>query len=158
QFLRMAEQTGEFGFYRFAAEATARRYRIRLPDASDPRRGSSSDLDLVNRRLYETTTGAAAIAESLQTRRMLEQRRSVEPRTIDVAKVPGIEIAEHPWTEMMGNKRPAPEPLARLVPRDNYYIHFKSLRKFIQFGELMDEWGTNIARAYEMSSRDYQLK
>src|SRR5262249_14740405 len=52
----------------------------------------------------------------------------------------------------------ATEPLARLIPHDNYYVHFKDLRKFIEFGELLDQWGTNILRVYEMKSRDYQLR
>ena len=58
----------------------------------------------------------------------------------------------------MGDKKPAAEPLARLVPHDNYYIHFKNIRKFIEFGELLDQWGTNLIRAYEVKSRDYRLK
>lgn len=158
EFLRLADQNGDFGFFRFAARATARKHGIRLSEAGASRHNGRGDPTFVDRQLYETTTGVAAIAESLQTRRMLNRAQAPEPRTIDVAKVPGIDIAEHPWTEMMGDKKPSPEPLARLVPRDNYYIHFKSMRKFIEFGELMDDWGTNIARAYEFSSRDYQLK
>src|SRR5262249_53876582 len=30
--------------------------------------------------------------------------------------------------------------------------------KFIEFGELLDEWGTNLVRAYEMTSRDFAIK
>ncbi|HEV3081036.1 MAG TPA: hypothetical protein VGY66_14740 [Gemmataceae bacterium] len=50
------------------------------------------------------------------------------------------------------------EALAHLVPRDNFYVHFKNIRKFIEFGELLDQWGTNVSRVYELNSRDYQLK
>jgi hypothetical protein len=59
---------------------------------------------------------------------------------------------------MMGDRKPDAEPLARLVPHDNFYIHFKSIRKFIEMGELFDQWGTSLLRAYEIHSRDYQLK
>src|SRR5262249_30257091 len=37
-------------------------------------------------------------------------------------------------------------------------VHFKSIGRFIEFGELLDDWGTNAVRAYEMTSRDLGLK
>jgi hypothetical protein len=79
-------------------------------------------------------------------------------RTIDISKVQGIDIREHPWQKMMGDKKPSPEPLAGLVPFDNFYVHFKDIRKFIDFRELLDQWGTNLMRGYEVNSRDYFLK
>jgi hypothetical protein len=146
----------EFSFYGFACEATGRKYGVRAPALE---RDGGPRRDLVYRQLYETTTGSAAITESLQLHRMLHPEfRDNGPRTVDVWNVPGIDVAEHPWEQMIGAKKPAPEPLAGLVPRDNYYLHFKSVRKFIELGELLDQWGTNATRAYEMNSRDYDLK
>jgi hypothetical protein len=157
-FHRFAEQSGDFSFYRFAAQATARKYGIRFDEVNAATAVSRLDDEAANRRLYETTTGAAAITGSLQLHRLLGGGKSKEARVIDIGKVPGIDIAEHPWAKMMGDKRPSPEPFAKLVPHDNYFIHFKSVRKFIEFGELLDQWGTNVLRAYEINSRDYQIK
>ena len=61
--------------------------------------------------------------------------------------MPGITIAEHPWERMMAGKKPAPEPLAKLVPHDNYYLSFKSMRKLIELSDLMDQWGTGLHQA-----------
>jgi hypothetical protein len=148
----------EFSFYGYAREATGRKYGVPTPSLqSNFRFIGNGQAD--HRRLYETTTGAAAIAESLQMQRMLTTDfRDNGPRKVDIKKVPGIDIAEHPWQKMMGDKKPSPEPLAQLVPHDNYYIHFKNIRKFIEMGELFDQWGTSLVRAYEIHSRDYQLK
>jgi hypothetical protein len=148
----------EFGFYGFARQATGRKYRVRAPSLTESS-ATTADRESFHRRLYETTTGAAAIAESLALRRMLTRDfRDAGARTIPVANVAGIDIAEHPWVKMMAGKKPAPEPLARLVPHDNYYVHFKDIRKFIEWGELMDQWGTSLSRGYEVNSRDYQMK
>src|SRR5262249_49723219 len=108
----------DFGFYGFARAAIRPPYN-RSAAAATPTlpRGPEE-----HRRLYETTTGAAAISESLQLQRMLGQRRKEGPRTIDIARVTGIDIAEHPWAKMMAGRKPDPEPLARLVPHDNYYL------------------------------------
>jgi hypothetical protein len=114
---------------------------------------------VIDTELYETTTGATAVAESLQLQRMLNTNfRDNSKRTIPIGKIEGIDIAEHPWDKMMGDQKIALEPMTKLVPDDNYYLHFKNVRKFIEFSELLDQWGTNLIRAYEVHSRDYRLK
>jgi hypothetical protein len=170
-FDRLQEAVHDFGFYGFASKATARKYGLALePVRSRGRREWSVEAHAVGpggevlgpregRQLYETTTGAAAIAETLALRRMTGSgERDSGKRSLDVAKVRGIDVAEHPWEKMMAGKKPAAEPLADLVPHDNYYIAFKSIRKFIEFGELLDQWGTNVSRAYEVNSRDHRMK
>jgi hypothetical protein len=146
-------QVLDFNFYSFAREATSRKYGV-LANPWVKRQLADPE-----HRLYEITTGADAIAETLQLHRLLHpEARDRGERTIDVEKLRGIEVPEQPFEKMLDGKKPAVEPLARLVPRDNYYLHFKSVRKFIEAGELFDEWGTTVNRAYEVRSRDYQLR
>lgn len=157
-FAVLEAQAPEFGFFSFAREATGRKYGVPSPAIFGGGQAFTRR-DFLDTQLYETTTGAAAIAESLQLHRLLNSNfRDTGERTIDIAKVPGIDIAEHPWEKMMAGKKPSPEPLARLVPSDNYYLHFKNIAKFIELGELLDLWGTNLTRAYEVTSRDQQFK
>jgi hypothetical protein len=163
EFGRLSGEVNEFGFYSFAMQATARKYRVpmrpelawgggRMPRGRE--RGG-----VLDKELYETTTGAAAITESLQLQRMLNANfRDNGKRNIPIGKIEGIDVAEHPWDKMMGDKKAASEPMAKLIPDDNYYLHFKDVRKFIEFSELLDQWGTNLIRAYEVHSRDYRLK
>jgi hypothetical protein len=166
-FAMLESQTPEFGFYGFARETTNRLYKVRGPDA--PWRPWMNDRNMDGLRhkhgeigrLYEVTTGAAAITESLALNRMRDRGRfkdNEEARTVPISEVRGVDIAEHPWQKMMGDKKPASEPLAKLVPHDNYYIHFKTITKFLETGDLLDEWGTSLARAYEVNSRDYRIK
>src|SRR5581483_2816744 len=109
-------------------------------------------------RLYEMTTGATALAESLAMRRLLGQdRSSTSRRKHDIASVRGIDIAEHPWKKMEG-KKPADEPMAKLVPFDHYYVTFQSFRKFVEFGDLMEEWGSPLVQGYELQARDFGVK
>src|SRR5207248_894128 len=98
-FVEQAARTRGSGFYFFAAEATARKYRI--PSESPPSRRDATDLVRAHRRLYETTTGAAAITESLAMRRLLRSDRADRaPRTVPVERLAGVAIAEHPWEKM----------------------------------------------------------
>jgi hypothetical protein len=156
-FAVLETQSPDFGFYSFAREVTARKYR--LPSRALPRPAGVAAAPKVDAQLYELTTGATAIADSLQLQRMLNPNsRDKGERTENVAKIQGIDIAEHPWEKMMAGKKPSADPLARLVPNDNYYVRFKDVRKFLEFGDLLDQWGTNITRAYEISSRDYDIR
>jgi hypothetical protein len=163
EFGRLQSEVSEFGFYRFAIQAVSRRYHIPLsPELTNrfgPLRGGQPMGGFLDKQLYETTTGATAVAESLQLHRMLNTNfRDDGKRTIPIDKIEGIDIAEHPWDKMMGDQKPALEPMVKLIPYDNYYIAFKNVRKFIEFSELLDQWGTNLIRAYEVHSRDYRLK
>lgn len=182
QFLELDQEVREFGFYGFAATATARKYGVQNQNNFPARmegilRGERGDVneailvdgrievkthrrgELIDQQLYETTTGAAAITESLQLRRMnAAAPRGDQTRKVPIGKLKGIDIAEHPWQTMMGDRKPAPEPFAQLVPHDNYYIHFKNIARFIEFAELIDQWGANLTRVYEVTSRDYRLK
>lgn len=150
-------QTPDFAFYGFARDTTARKYNV--PTVALQRGFEVSDPAVIDRRLYEITTGATAITESLALDRLRNPRpRNNEQRTVDVTKLRGIEIAEHPWVKMMAGQKPSDEPLARLVPHDNYYLHFKNIVRFLEAGDLFDQWGTTLSRALEVNSRDHQLK
>jgi hypothetical protein len=158
QFAMLEALASDFSFYGFAREATGRKYAVPAPSLTGGQTGAVSP-ELLDRQLYETTTGAAAITESLQQHRLLNPgARDTGERKIDIAKVAGIDIAEHPWEKMMGKKKPAIELLARFVPNDNYYLHFKSFSKLLALGDLLDEWGTDLIRAYELHSRDFRLR
>ena len=150
-------QAPDFGYYGFARLTTARRYKV--PVWQLPRAWWDNRPDLVSRRTYDLTTGTTAIAETLALNRLRNPDfNKKEDRTIDVAKVQGIDIAEHPWLKMMAGQKPTPEPLARLVPHDNYYVHFKNIAKFLEAGDLFEQWGTGLARAFEANSREHGLK
>ena len=152
-FAALETQVLEFNFYSFAREATGRKYNVVAP-AWVRRRTADAE-----HRLYEITTGADAVAETLQLHRLLRPgARPGGERSVGIADVAGVTVPPQPWGRMLAGKRPAVEPVARLVPHDNYYVYFKNVRKFLEFGDLLDQWGASVIRAYEMKSRDAQLR
>jgi hypothetical protein len=144
---------------------TGRKYGARAPALARPPE-DSPESNSVN--LYETVTGAAAVAERLQLQRLRQPRRpstpegggatQAEARTVPIARVPGIAGADLPWEKMMGGRKPAAEPLAGWVPDDNYYLHFKTFSKFLDFSELADRWVNTVLRAAAPDSRDYEIR
>jgi hypothetical protein len=150
-FAVLETQVLDFPFYSFAREATGRKYGVVAPawvkrPLSDP-----------EHRLYEITTGADALAETLQLHRLLQPETPPRgERSVALSEVQGVTVPAQPWDRLLAGEKPQAEPLAGLVPHDNYYVFFKSIRKFIDFGELLDQWGTSVLRVYEIKSRDGQ--
>jgi hypothetical protein len=152
-FAVLETQVLDFNFYSFAREATGRKYNVVAPAWV---RRQTADAE---HRLYEITTGADAVAETLQLHRLLQpEARPGGERSMNITDVAGITVPRQPWDRMLEGKQPAVEAIARLVPHDNYYVYFKNIRKFLEFGDLLDQWGTSVIRVYEMKSRDAQLR
>src|SRR5205807_10003528 len=136
--------------YGFAKAATCRRYGVRVPDMT----GRWFDRSFDRRqheyqRLYELTTGAAALTESLQLERMLGQRRKEGPRDVDIAKVPGIDIAEHDWKKMMAAKHPDPDRLQNLFPPNNYNRTFSRFAPPTELATSPTRWATPAGPAFQ---------
>jgi hypothetical protein len=152
-FAVLETQVLEFPFYSFAREATGRKYNVIAPAWV---RRQSVDPE---HRLYEITTGADAVAETLQLHRLLQPEAGPgAQRSVSIADVAAITVPQQPWDRMLAGREPAVESIARLIPHDNYYVYFKNIRKFMEFGDLLDQWGTSVIRVYEMKSRDAQLR
>jgi len=155
-FAMLETQADDFGFYGFARELTGYKYAVPALAPSQP---IGVQEVLVN-RLYEITTGAGAITELLALNRLrqIEPRGKEEERSVSIADIQGIGAANHPWEQMLAGKKPNPEPIAKLVPHDNYYLHFKNMGRFLEIGDILDQWGTSLVRALEVQSRDHQVK
>ena len=151
-FRRRAGDTPAFGYDDFAARSLSRRFGV-AEGREEPQviraRGERPSL-------YDLTTGAAAMAETLQMERMRTLRKDIkdEKRTEKVADLPGIKVAEHPWKKMMAGKKPAPEPLAGMVPADNWYVAFKRADKMAEFAGQMRSWGGSLLSQWQPQSRD----
>jgi hypothetical protein len=147
-------QAPQAGFPAFARTATCRKYRVHCQPLIAGETSTGPALGL-----YELTTGAAALTESLALHRLEAARaRDRGTRSLLVSDIGGITIAEHPWKKMMGDRKPRDEPLARLVPHDNYYLTVYSLPAFVEALDLLGQWGGNLLRPMMLHDRDHRLR
>mgnify|MGYP001282348940 CR=1 FL=1 len=149
-------QTPGFGFFRLAQNAIARQNGVKFEPLDDAATVGESRKEY--ERLYETTSGAAAVTESLQLARMLRTGRKEGPRKVAIGSIPGIDIAEHPWKQLMGDRQPDDEPLAGFVPHDNYFLTFKTVAGLVDLGDRADAWSVVISRFLEQQSADFRLR
>ncbi len=147
----------DFGFFRFATEATARKYGVRTPP--DPQGGKRKDEQgRTDQHLFDATISSATVAEASIEQRLSGVVKEDEPRTVDPARLPGIDASAHPWNSMLKDRKRIDDALARFVPHDNYFIAFPSVRKFVETAEVVDQWGPLGRDALTGVSRDYRLR
>jgi hypothetical protein len=154
-FAVLEAETGVAGFYDFARLATGRKYGVRAPSLVMPAAETPTGVPA----LYELTTGAEAVADTLQFRRVLAPTGEGRgERTVPIDRVPGIPAPDHAWPEAPAGRKAAAEPLARWVPADNYYLYFSNLARMFEFGDLFDRWGSSAFRLFQVHSRDDQVR
>lgn len=152
------------GFFRLAYELNHRKYRLDSGDKLTSPMGQSGSLleSLLGGQgdqLFEMTTGATALTESLALSRLRPREKADKPaRTRSVQDIKGIDIAEHPWKKMMGDRKPIEEPLARLVPCDNWYFTIHDPAAFLSASQVMDTWGGSVLRSPKLLDRDHGIR
>ncbi len=149
-------QSPGFGFFAFARAATARKYRVRMFNMEPP---PPADPEGDYKYIYELITGGSTLADSLAQNRMSsETPTKSEWREVDIGKLEGIALPEHPWATMMGGKESQVESLSNWIPDDNYYAVARGIRAYQNLAELLDRWGGNVLHAYEQVSRDERIR
>jgi len=109
-------------------------------------------------RLYEVTTGALALQESLQLDRMRNAQPDTGARDIPIDKIQGVAIRSHPWTDMIGSRQPKIERIAAMVPEDQYYVRFTTTRSLADFLDFADSWAGSLLGFAEVSGQDYGVR
>ena len=150
-----AASSGDNSFYAYArARLLARLGTAATAESFDPGvpRPEASE------HLYEITTGALALQESLQLDRMRSGAIDAGSREVSIETIKGVTVRAHPWKEMIGAKQPKIEAIAALVPEDQYYVRFTTTRALSEFLEFADDWGGSLLAMAETAGRDYGVK
>ncbi|TXC67866.1 hypothetical protein FRC91_19475 [Bradymonadales bacterium TMQ1] len=112
------------------------------------------------REAMSTYTGLRAVEETLQIERALFTRAAPESaRTIDLASIEGVGLAEHPWEAMIAelDREPSIEPLAAFVPEGMAYVHAHDLRSLVRLAGELDTWIAPLAQALESNAGSHHL-
>lgn len=149
-FFALAPAPADMSFFSFAGE----KIRARLNRAAG-RAMRRAPRGIGRPGLYEITTGATALQESLQLDRLRGGRPDLGARTVPLSSLSGVEIREHPWQKMLAGKTPAIEPIAGLIPADQYYLRFTTIQAMKDFLDFADRWGGSILAEVDLGGRDF---
>ena len=126
----------------------------RIPTGRDTSYGDFRQRDI---DYYSLLTGGIAIRESLQLDSIREAGDDHADR-IPITSLKGPEIKSHPFKDMIQGQPYKLSPLDSAVPEDFYYVHSRSLTKFLDFIDYLGDKGNALYRRYDLTSVDYHLK
>ena len=104
---------------------------------------------------YALFSGGRAISENLQLDRELDPAET-EAATIDVDSLEGISVQEMDWEAAIQDIEPELDPLAQLIPADQYALFFPSFQALVRTIDEVKLQGTPILQIAEPRSENAQ--
>lgn len=145
-------------FYQYCLLQSKARYGVDPPPL--PRTGR--DEKSLETGLYHVMTGSLAIQESLQHQRLSTSGRQGDlTRHISTLRPPALRSL--PYEELLKKKReedgiePVIHEMARLVPEDQYFVHFHSIDAMFEVADLTARWGGDLLRLFTVRAQHERL-
>lgn len=145
-------------FFQYCLLQSHDRYGVKRPEALRIR-PPRPDLET---GLYEVFSGSLAIQESLQQQSLRGGGRGGDQNVpISQLSPPALESLD--YAALLEEKAkqeidPQPQAIARLVPEDRYFLHFRSLAAAGELADLTADWGDNLLRLFTVHARDNHLQ
>lgn len=98
-------------------------------------------------------TGQRAIEESLQLGSIGVNRDTADSSgATPISEIGPVEIASHPWEEMIGGQTIAIPAIARLVPNDMLFVHMRHPAQFLEFEQLVEQQSEIFGDVYGLGA------
>lgn len=145
-------------FFEYVLLQSSRRYGVAPPELRKPSR------EQIEKDLYYTFSGGLAVQQALQ-RDVLEAADDAAPgpAKTHISALSPPALRSLPYESMLRERHehgiePAPEPMARLVPEDQYFCHFNSMHALDELMGLTHAWGANLLRLITVRAREQNLR
>ena len=146
-------------FYQYCLLQSRARYGVTPPAIPKAMPGG----DELETNLYQLTSGSLAIQETLQRSTLVSAGRMGDlNRHISTLSPPNLRSL--PYKELLEQKlardkiEPVVHDLSKLVPEDQYFLHFNSMRSLYELNDLSTQWGDSLLRLFTVRAQDPQLQ
>ena len=157
-FARMLQYYPDETFFQYCLLQSQARYGVKPPPI--PQRMRSNEE--TETELYEVFTGSLAIQQTLQ-REILTGRRSISDYNVAIDSLSPPRLKSLDYESLLKSKReddiePNVHEISKLIPRDQYLLHFNSLTALDQAIQLGNEWGDSLLRLFTVQAQDNRVK
>jgi len=149
----------EESFFQYCLLQSRARYGVNPPAIPKAMPGGEE----LETNLYQFASGSLAIQESLQ-REALSSRARVGELSRHISTLSPPNLKSLPYKELLEEKRtrekiePAVHELAKLVPEDQYFLHFNSMRSLFELLDFSTQWGDSLLRLFTVRAQDPQTQ
>lgn len=157
-FVNLLRYYPEETFYQYCLLQSKDRYGVTPPPI--PRR--APEREALETDLYQVFTGSMAIQSSLQ-RETLSAGGRVGDLDTHISTLSPPSLRSLPFEELLRRKKeegvePAVQEIARLVPADQYFVHFNSMGSLSELLDLMSQWEDGVLRLFTVRAQDNQVR
>jgi hypothetical protein len=157
-FLKLLRYYPDQSFFQYVLLQSRARYGVTPPRFDKPRAGRA-DLEA---SLYDLMTGSLAVQQALQ-QEALEGGGRQGDLDIHISELSPPALRSPDYTKLLEEKaakklEPRPHEAARLVPEDQYFLHFYSMKAAAELQDLVDDWGNSLLRLVTVRAEDHRLR
>ncbi len=157
-FARMLRYYPDESFFQYCLLQSNARYGVKPPPIPHQMRSEAE----TETDLYEVFTGSLAIQQSLQ-RETLSTRKSVGDYNVPINSLRPPRLRSLDFEQLLNEKleenvEPQVHEIAKLVPHDQYMLHFNSLKALDQAIDLATQWGDSLLRLFTVRAQDNRVK
>ncbi|MCA9137151.1 MAG: hypothetical protein KDB00_10340 [Planctomycetales bacterium] len=159
-FARLLTYYPDESFFQYCLLQSEARYGIKPP--SIPKQMPTQD-NLEN-GLYRLFTGSLAIQESLQ-RRTLGSASKRGAYNTHISSISPPSIRSHDYQELLDQRLDKHDGIkvqihdvSRLIPADQYFLHFNSFKSLGEATDLASQWGDDLLRLQTLTAQDNRLQ
>ncbi len=149
----------EQSYFQYVLLQSRQRYGVEPPTLPVPlpqRADVESDL-------YDVASGSLAVHEALQ-RWSFDGSRRPSALNVPIDRVSPATVASLPYAQLLEERKtrdhalPKRHALAKLVPADQYFLHFHSATAAGEMLDLASDWGENLLRLFTITAQDNRLQ
>ncbi len=146
-------------FYQYCILQSQARYGVTPPPISR----AAPDRETLEADLYRLVTGSMAIQDSLQRETLSSPGRIGDLNTHISSLRPPV-LRSLPYKNLLKKKldeekiEPSIHEISKLVPADQYFIHFNSMKSLSEMLDLSSQWGNDLLRLFTVRAQDQQLR
>lgn len=112
--------------------------------------------------LYRVFTGSLAIQEALQKQAYSGQKTRGD-HNIHISQLKPPELQSLPYPKLLEeaakkNLEPKVHEISKLVPADQYLLHFNSIDTAWKLSDLTESWGDNLLRLFTIHARHNRIQ
>jgi hypothetical protein len=157
-FLKLLRYHPDESFFQYVLLQSRDRYGV-TPPRLEKIRPDRAELES---GLYDLTTGSLAVQESLQ-HHALEGGPWQGDLDLHISELTPPQLRLADYAKLLEQKAarkllPKPHEAAKLVPEDQYFLHFNSLKAATQLQDLVSDWGNSLLRLFTVRADDHRLR
>lgn len=158
-FLSLLNYYPDETFFQYCLLQSRRRYGVDIPKILEAAPGRAA----VEASLYDVLTNSLAIQQALQKQVLTSSGRGGD-QEVHISELRPPQVQSLDYEKLLEDKQtkgkiqPRPHPLSKLVPPDQYFLHFQTMSAAGELFDLAQSWGDSLLRLFTIQAVDNRLQ